>query len=172
MPRSHRTSPDSFRPAQPAAHFLCDALPAVPSWRPMQHDRTQQPLRSWLAIAGAMHFLATGIAAQSQQPDTLLHDFDHDGVEERLISRPGTNEIQRWNPTSKTWAKADYALPDGVWLVDQAGKDAGLRFVDLNGDGFDDILFSNPQRYAIHLWSKQVRTDLGWTRGWSQFVKA
>jgi len=56
--------------------------------------------------------------------------------------------------------------------VDESGKDAGLRFVDLNSDGFDDILFSDPQRYSIHLWSKEVRLDLGWTRGWSQFVRA
>lgn len=109
--------------------------------------------------------------AQPATPGTLLHDFDHDGVSERLTSRPDANEIQRWNPTSKTWAKADYALPDGVSLVDSAGEDAGLRFVDLNGDGFDDVLFSNPQRVAIHLWSKDVRLDLGWTRGWSQFVR-
>ena len=56
--------------------------------------------------------------------------------------------------------------------MDDTGQDAGLRFIDLNGDGFDDILFSNPQRCAIYLWTKAVRPDLGWTRGWSQFVRA
>ena len=40
--------------------------------------------------------------------------------------------------------------------VDANGRDAGLRFVDLNGDGFDDVLFSNSERYSIHLWNKNV----------------
>lgn len=104
-------------------------------------------------------------------PSTSLHDFDRDGVQEKLISRPGSNEIQRWNRQTNSWVEADYSLPDGVFVLDKSGHDAGLRFVDLNGDGFDDILFSNLQRFAIHLWSKDVKPELGWTRGWSQFVK-
>lgn len=35
--------------------------------------------------------------------------------------------------------------------MDAAGRDAGVRFVILNGDGFDDVLFSNADRFAIHL---------------------
>lgn len=66
----------------------------------------------------------------------------------------------------------EWSIPESVRLLDEEGLDAGLRFVDLNEDGFDDILYSNPQRFAIHLWSKQVRLDLGWTKGWSQFVRA
>ncbi len=112
------------------------------------------------------------IAAAAAEPGTLLRDFDRDGVEEKLTSGPGVNLIQRKTPKSGEWEKAGFALPDGVALVDESGRDAGLRFVDLNGDGFDDLLFSNPSRYAIHLWSKTVRLDLGWTKGWSQFVRA
>ncbi len=134
--------------------------------------RTLPPSCFWLVLLGAVLTLPGWIAAQSVPPGSLLHDFDHDGTNERLTSRPNTNEIQRWRPASKSWEKADYALPEGVWLVDETGRDAGLRFVDLNGDGFDDIVFSNPQRFAIFLWSKEVRLDLGWTRGWSQFVRS
>ncbi len=101
----------------------------------------------------------------------LLHDFDGDGVPEKLLSAPGVNEIHQRDAAGQ-WTKADYALPEGVTLVDEQGRDAGLRFVDLNADGFDDILFSNPSRYAIHLWTKNVQPQLGWTRGWSQFVRA
>ncbi|NOS72210.1 MAG: c-type cytochrome [Verrucomicrobia bacterium] len=132
-----------------------------------------QCLSAWLAFGHVWPDSASAQPIPAVIPQgTLFYDFDHDGVKEKLIGRPGVNEIQQWNPTTKAWEKADYTLPDGVWLVDGDNKDAGLRFADLNGDGFDDILFSNPQRFAIHLWTKNVRPDLGWTRGWSQFVRA
>lgn len=131
-----------------------------------------QPLRFCRVLLGALLTIPGWVAGQPATPGTLLHDFDHDGTNERLTSRGNTNEIERWRPANKSWEKADYALPGDVWLVDETGRDAGLRFVDLNSDGFDDILFSNPQRFAIYLWSKEVRLDLGWTRGWSQFVRS
>jgi putative membrane-bound dehydrogenase-like protein len=114
------------------------------------------------------------IVNASTQPiasTTLLRDFDRDGVEERIVSNASGIEVQRRNRQTDSWEKADWTIPEGVRLVDDEGRDAGLRFVDLNGDGFDDILFSNAERYAIHLWNKDVQPHLGWTRGWSQFVK-
>lgn len=75
-------------------------------------------------------------------------------------------------------AEAPLRLPEGVTLPEgipapvAGGPDVGLRLVDLNGDGFDDVLFSNRERYAIHLWSSKVQPHLGWTKGWSQFVRA
>ncbi len=131
-----------------------------------------QTLSRCLLLGAVVLGLGGQAAAQLATPGTLLHDFDRDGMNERLTSSRGTNEIDRWLPASNTWVKADYALPADVWLVDDNDHDAGLRFVDLNGDGFDDVLFSNPERYAIHLWTKTVRPDLGWTRGWSQFIRA
>ncbi|MHB1305777.1 MAG: PVC-type heme-binding CxxCH protein [Limisphaerales bacterium] len=126
-------------------------------------------------LAGALAAIAAPLWVQSAEPrptDILLHDFDRDGVEERLTSRPGTNRIDRWVAATSTWEEADYRLPDEVTRVDAQERDAGLRFVDLNGDGFDDVLFANADRYAIHLWTKNVQPHLGWTRGWSQFVRA
>lgn len=108
----------------------------------------------------------------TSSPYQWFQDFDHDGWKEMLESRPGTNEVRHWNATGNAWEKADYALPGEAMLVDAAGRDAGLRFVDLNGDGFDDVLFSNSERYGIYLWNTKVRPDLGWLRGWSQIVRA
>ncbi len=115
---------------------------------------------SWAADAG------------SSAPGTLLHDFDHDGTQERILAVGGTNQIQKWSAAKSAWEDAGYRLPDGVKPVDEQGREAGLRFIDLNGDGFDDILFSGPTKYSVHLWTKNVRPELGWTRGWSQFVRA
>ena len=123
-----------------------------------------------LAILGRSLLPVT--AAELAASQELLRDFDHDGIEERLVSRPGSDEIQRRNPGSKAWEKDDYGLPEGVTRLDPAGHDAGLRFVDLNGDGFDDVLFSNEGRFAIHLWNKDVKPQLGWVKGWSQYVRA
>ncbi len=39
--------------------------------------------------------------------------------------------------------------------------DAGLRFVDLDEDGFDDIVFSNDDGYAIYLFDSM---ETGWSR--------
>lgn len=111
-------------------------------------------------------------AVVAQAPVVLFHDFDADGRPERLISRGDETEIQHWNPDTSTWEKANFNLPDEVRFIEEPGPDAGLHFIDLNGDGFEDILFANPERFAIYLWTKNVQPHLGWTRGWTQFVRA
>ena len=89
-----------------------------------------------------------------------VRDFDGDGRTEILAG----DRIFRWSQSSGRWKAADYALPAGLAL---ANPDSGTRFVDLNGDGFDDVFQSNERGAAIFLWSKSNRTDLGWKAGWT-----
>ncbi|MEQ1861468.1 MAG: PVC-type heme-binding CxxCH protein [Chthoniobacteraceae bacterium] len=94
----------------------------------------------------------------------VLRDFDRDGVCERLAG----DGIFTWK--DGRWQPADFALPDGVAMLDAQGRDNGLRFADLNGDGFDDVIQSNDAGHAIHLWAGVVKANLGWKRGWPHLV--
>lgn len=117
----------------------------------------------WTALVSAGLFAPAGAVE-------LLRDFDRDGTPEKLVGGPEGSVIHRRDESGE-WKPADFALPEGVAPVDAEGRDAGLRFVDLNGDGFDDILFSNASRFAIYLWAKDVQPHLGWTKGWPHVVK-
>ena len=97
----------------------------------------------------------------------MKRDLDRDGKPERIVNKPGATEILR----DDNGKRAAFQLPDGLTFLDGAGNDAGLRLVDLNGDGFDDVLFSSAERYEIWLWNKSVRPDLGWNAGWSREVR-
>lgn len=130
---------------------------------------SRHPLGSGRAVAVAI-FLS--LSLPNARAADFLRDLDGDGEPERIVRVGEREEIQCRDKASSAWTKADFALPDGVTLNDAQGQDAGLRFVDLNGDGHDDVLFANADRFALHLWTKNVQPHLGWTRGWSQFVRA
>ncbi len=59
---------------------------------------------------------------------------------------------------------SQFTLPSGALLGD-ISHDHGLRFIDLDGDGFDDVVFSNEKEYGIYLF-----TDM--EHGWSRKVMA
>lgn len=65
-----------------------------------------------------------------------------------------------WQRRQKQLADAGWTLPPGARFPDGQG-DHGLRFVDLNDDGYDDVIFSNEREFGIYLFSKK---DNGWTR--------
>lgn len=145
-------------------------------WIPFSNRCNRSKFLFGILSGGAIAFRALIAVSQPiEEPvpaDTVYHDFDGDGVREKLISRPGQSSIRHWISEKKEWIDADFKLPEDVSLVDANGKDAGLRFVDLNGDGLDDVLFSNSERVSVYLWNKDVKPQLGWTRGWSQFVRS
>jgi len=108
--------------------------------------------------------LAAGLPVKAQ---IRFRDFDHDGLCEAL-----TNDgIFAWSDKDSRWQPADYALPPGCAPFDARGGDNGLRFVDLNGDSYDDVIQSNDAGYAVYLWAGVVKENLGWKHGWPHLVR-
>ncbi|MGZ4974125.1 MAG: PVC-type heme-binding CxxCH protein, partial [Limisphaerales bacterium] len=96
-----------------------------------------------------------------------LRDIDQSGRCSLIISNPKQNVIFSWSPEEKQWTPRKFALPQAVSIADDAARDAGLRFVDINGDGYDDIVFSNEKSFAIYTFfptKDPLGFDVGWTR--------
>ncbi|VAX38706.1 hypothetical protein MNBD_PLANCTO02-137 [hydrothermal vent metagenome] len=92
-----------------------------------------------------------------------LRDSNNDGTCELLISNPSSQQVFAWSKEQQKWLLQSWQLPKGTSIVTSAGKDNGLRFVDINEDGFDDVLFSNGKRNSLHLY-QSMKT------GWSDVV--
>ncbi|QDU09909.1 PVC-type heme-binding CxxCH protein [Gimesia aquarii] len=82
-----------------------------------------------------------------------FRDFNHDGQCELIVSSPSQQAIYNWSQADSRWRRLPWSLPQGESIVDAQGRDAGMRFVDVDEDGYDDVLFSNEKRYSLHLFS-------------------
>jgi putative membrane-bound dehydrogenase-like protein len=53
----------------------------------------------------------------------------------------------------------------------EAAAGGGLLFADLNADGHEDLIISNPQQYGVYLFNPDEIKRLQWDRGWSQVLR-
>ena len=97
-----------------------------------------------------------------------LRDINQDGRCELVVGHPDQRAVFSWSPEEESWQQLPYALPAGTAIVDELGRDAGLRFVDINEDGFDDVIFSDERHYSLHLFVPKL--FLGFQEGWSREV--
>ena len=87
-----------------------------------------------------------------------LRDVDGDGRCEWLDALHGT--VYRRDHRAQRWLQLPFTIPDPRWpgraapgarIADLEGGDTGLRFHDVDRDGDQDVLFSNPARYGLYL---------------------
>ena len=90
-----------------------------------------------------------------------FRDLDGDGICELLPEKPSDLKVLRWDTEKSEWIELPYGLPGKISLLTADGKDAGARFVDINGDGRADLLYADGKRYAAYLWNS---IEHGWIR--------
>jgi len=94
-----------------------------------------------------------------------LYDLDRDGTCEVLVGNEKLNAAFAWSQQEHRWRPLPCGLPAGTAIVDAQGRDAGCRLVDLDGDGFLDLVFSNGERYSLHIFVPK-------TGGWTQTMRS
>lgn len=108
-------------------------------------------------------FMRTELPPELRPFPTSREGVDH-GVRLRDVDLDGTSEIIVANSQSKllfvrtrdgSWAPHKQPFPFAV--VDTLGGDNGLRFVDLDKDGYDDVIISNPNESAVHLYDADTQ---------------
>lgn len=94
-----------------------------------------------------------------------LRDLDRDGRCELIVGNSSQNAVFHWSPEDESWKRLPFSLPAGSMIVDAHGRDQGLRFVDIDEDGHDDVLFSNELRFGLYLyrsfengWDREIRS--------------
>lgn len=112
----------------------------------------------WVEDKRLLAGLPTGKAALFTLKDAIdqgvrLRDLNNDGQCELIVSSPSQQAVFAWSEADSCWQKLPRALPAESTIVDGQGRDAGLRFADINEDGFADVLFSNEDRYSLHLFT-------------------
>ncbi|HEX3727275.1 MAG TPA: PVC-type heme-binding CxxCH protein, partial [Pirellulales bacterium] len=124
-------------------HFESDAWVADPA------------LLSALAIDGAPLF--TG--QRGRDEGLRLRDLDADGRCEAIVGGAAGSAVFSFE-SSGGWKKLPLTLPSPAAIVDQRGRDAGLRFVDIDLDGYADLLFSDEVSYGAWLFES---LEKGWS---------
>ena len=100
-----------------------------------------------------------------------FRDMDHDGICELIVANESQQAIFQWSEKDKAWWKLSAGWPTGVSIVRsddwESWRDNGVRFADVNGDGFEDLLVSNEKGFSLHLYINTPRGNLGWAKGWT-----
>lgn len=94
------------------------------------------------------------VAIEGPDDGFRLRDINGDGVCESIVADAKVCEVFTWSATDAGrvgWNKLPFSLPSRSLIVDTVGRDAGIRLIDVNGDGKLDCLFSNAERYSLHL---------------------
>lgn len=155
-PDGRRIPAARFGAVGPDAVLIARTEKTAGGWRFTEGRWSEAPaLIEGLEVDG----MPLGTVENGRDAGIRLRDLDGDGVCELLAGGPGRRAAFRWD--GGRWRRLTFGLPDGVRIVDDQGRDAGTRFVDLDEDGRDDIVSSNEKGSSVHLFESM---SAGWSR--------
>ena len=108
--------------------------------------------------------LVAGLERELKIDNLRLLDVDGDGIDEMLTHATlNTGAVHQviYRFTGREWQRLPFVLPEGTALADAQGRDAGLRFVDIDQNGSLDLISSNETAYSAHLF---VSSEKGWAQ--------
>jgi len=119
----------------------------------------------WITDPHGAGGLMISVPRLSADGGIRARDLDGDGTCELIVGNSIQREILAWSAKRRRWQLLPFALPEGTAIVDSNGRDAGLRLVDVDEDGFADVVFSDAERYSLHLFTSM-------SEGWSRCVRS
>jgi putative membrane-bound dehydrogenase-like protein len=90
----------------------------------------------------------------------VMKDLDGDGRSELLFERGEISAVFQWSDQEQCWKPLPFSLPS-PGLLGYGSRAASAHFIDLDGDGKLDIIFSNEKEYGVYLF-KDMKS--GWSR--------
>jgi putative membrane-bound dehydrogenase-like protein len=107
--------------------------------------------------------VTTSVVSRAPGSRLLFRDLNGDGRCEAIVGDSKQTSIfyLTGNSTEPVWNKAKFTLPPETAIPNPLGSESGLRFEDVDGDGDLDVLFSNADRYSLHLFDSM---ETGWSR--------
>ncbi|CAN5846744.1 hypothetical protein BH23PLA1_BH23PLA1_01220 [soil metagenome] len=164
---------DGVFPIEAGVLYATLFLPFAPHFDTVALYQTDLRMRAWRFVSGIWSDVS-GIAETLKidgqplitgnyrgDPGVRARDIDGDGRAEVLVADANRNVILKYDDDRRDWVQVPFGLPGLARLVDAQGRDAGLRFVDLDQDGFDDVVYSNDEGFGIYLFDS---IETGWSR--------
>ena len=141
-----------------AASMICRSRGQAGGWHFEKGSWVRDPtLLRGLELDGKPIYTSLG----GRDQGVRLRDLDKDGICELILANPSQQAVFRRDLEAGLWRRLPFKLPAEASLIDEEGRDAGLRFIDVDEDLHDDLVCSNETTYSLDLFTSMEK---GWSR--------